>query len=338
MKKFLIFALIFFALVLVFFHFRKKPAVQVAQPGSKSGQVQNLPAINGLLVNPDLAARRPIAVMVENHPDARPQSGLTDADLVYETLAEGGITRFMAVYQTQKSPNIGPVRSARVYFADFANELGAVYAHVGGNSDALANIRANVYNNISDADQFFNDPYFHRIKSRFAPHNVYTSTDKLKALMAAHKYDDQATFRSWLFKDDAAAATSSASTINIDFSQPSFAVAWHYNRTDNSYKRFLAGKPHKDLDIGKQITAKNIIVQFVNISPSQTDTILSINMDLVAGGKAKIFLDGKETDALWKKQTDDRTRYYTLDGNEISFNRGATWIEIVPVDRPVTWQ
>lgn len=339
MKKLLLTVLVLIPAIFIVRHFLGRPAsFSGGYSLSEKKAPAALPAVNGLLVSPEVANRRPLAVMVENHPDARPQSGLTDADLVYETLAEGGITRFMAVYQTQSSPNIGPVRSARVYFADLANELGAVYAHVGGNSDALANIRAGVYKNISDADQYLNDPFFHRIKSRFAPHNVYTSTDKLKALSVAHGFSGQAGFQPWLFKDDAPAATSSASTINIDFSQPSFAVAWHYNQTDNSYKRFLAGKPHKDLDTGKQIIAKNIIVQFTTTAPSKTDTILSINIDLSSGGKAKIFLDGKETDATWRKEEGDRTRYYDLSGNEITFNRGPFWIEIVPVDRSVSWQ
>src|SRR5581483_1401572 len=122
-------------------------------------------------------AKRPFAVVVENHPDARPQSGLSQADVVYEALAEGGITRFLAIFQSQDVKSIGPVRSARTYFNDWAQEWGAVYAHVGGNSDALALIKAGIPG-VSDADQFFNDPYFTRISSRRPPHNTYTSINK----------------------------------------------------------------------------------------------------------------------------------------------------------------
>ena len=320
--------------------FKQKPVT----PNTKMDNVSVAPkenldsvAVNGLLVDKQVAQNRPVAVMVENYPDARPQSGLVDADMVYETVTEGGITRFMAVYQTQASKSIGPVRSARIYFADFANELGAVYAHVGGNSDALANIKAGEYPNLSDADQFFNDPYFERVTFRPMPHNVYTSVDKLEKLITHHKYNNTAQYQAWKFKDDSAVATSTASNIQIDFSLKEYAVAWHYNAKENLYARFLANQPHKDLGTGKQIQAKNIIVQVVTTAPTKTDTVLSISMDLNAGGKAYMFLDGQATVGTWKRQN-GRTRYYDASNNEISFNRGQTWVELLPDDKTVTWK
>ncbi len=294
--------------------------------------------MNGDMLSPQIAGKRPIAVMVENYPDARPQSGLADADIVYETLAEGGITRFLAFYQTRGVPNIGPVRSARTYFADIANEWNAVYAHVGGNSDVLANIRAGDYKNISDADQFFNGDYFHRVSQRPAPHNMYTSTSKLDELAEARGFGMEAAYQPWLFKDDAPMATPTDS-IEINFSFPDYAVNYRYDASRNAYVRWMAGKPHTDLDTGKQIIAKTVLVQLVKIYPVQSDTPLSIGMDLASGGKGYVFEDGKVTVGAWKK-IGGRTRFYNANGAEISFNRGQIWVELVPDDgvRRISWK
>ncbi len=341
MKKFIlilaVLVLIATVLVGVFRHKANQPKNNLKSINqSQKEPVQTLePAINGSLVKPEIAFSRPVAVMVENHPDARPQSGLNEADIVYEAPTEGGITRFLAVYQTKQAKSIGPVRSARVYFVAIADELGVLFAHVGGNSDALANIRAGQYKNIANADQFFADQYFERVKFRPMPHNVYTSIDKLKNLIQEKKYFNQATYQPWQFKDDALISTPTASNINVNFSTVSYAVRWLYDETNNSYARFLANKPHKDLDTGKQIIAKNIIVQFVETSPSKTDTLLSIDMDLTTGGKATVFLDGKEITGTWKK-TNGRTRYYNQNNQEMNLNRGVTWVELVPVERAAT--
>ncbi|MCL5666251.1 MAG: DUF3048 domain-containing protein [Patescibacteria group bacterium] len=310
---------------------------KVLSEQSPEGQTDSAATLNGSLVSSGEAQKRPIAVMVENHPDARPQSGLAEADMVYETLAEGGITRFMAVYQTESASNIGPVRSARTYFAEIADEFGAIYAHVGGNSDALANIKSGVYKNIADADQFFNDDFFRRISARPMPHNVYTSTSELRELASAHGFADAANYQSWLFKDDAPSANP-AEKINIDFSLPSFAVQWRYNPAGNNYARTMAGQLHKDKDTGKQITAKNIIVQYVETFPVKSDTPLAIGMTLTGSGKSVVFEDGKAIEGAWKKDNSGRTRYYSQDGAEIRFNRGQTWVELVPSDRSVSWK
>lgn len=340
--------------VFLFARLQRKPAPAAAPvPPAAPAVAKISSAINGVSVDLAVAAARPIGVMVENYPAARPQSGLVDADVVYEAPTEGGITRFLALYQTTSAKNIGPIRSARTYFVDFANEWGAVYAHVGGNSDALANIRTNDYPNISDADQFFNDPYFQRVSWRTMPHNVYTSIDKLQALIGAHQFSDSAAYQPWQFKDDTPSplipppggeggnidASTTAADININFFTKDYAVEWKYSVADNSYARFLAGKAHKDLDSGKQITAKNFVVQLVKTFPVKSDTPLSIGMDLSSGGPANIFLDSRAIIGTWKK-TDGRTRYYDSSGNEISFNRGSIWVELVPddgLDR-VSWQ
>jgi hypothetical protein len=290
------------------------------------------PAINGVLVEPEAAGRRVIAVMVENHPESRPQSGLAEADLVYEAVAEGGITRFIAVYQTKEAQSIGPVRSARDYFAVLTDELGALYAHVGGSDEVLDQLKRGIYKNLSDANEYYNENYFQRITSRAAPHNVYTSIAKLKSLAEHRQYGQEANFSPWKFKDDSP-ASSTASRIDMEFSLPGFNVAYEYDRGSNGYKRLLAGKAHMDAATRQQITAKNVVVQFVKVTPIPNDPKLRVDIAVYGTGKAVVFQDGRAIKAAWKKEGAARTRYYTEQGEEISFNRGSTWVELVSVEK-----
>lgn len=319
-----------------FFLLKDKPG-QVISP-KKNEVVSPAPvlksSINGLEVSPEIADRRPIAVMIENHPDSRPQSGLAEADLVYETLAEGGITRFMAVYQTVEAKDIGPIRSAREYYAVLANEIGAIYAHVGGSDEVIGQLKEGVYKNISDANEYYNENFFQRIKSRYAPHNVYTSIQRLKELAEYRKYLLKASFEPWKFKFDApASGATQASKIVIDFSLPGYEAVYAYASSTNSYIRNMAGKPHKDAATGKQIAPKTVIVQLVSVTPVPNDVLLSVDINLTGQGKAWVFQDGGVIQAAWKKTGDSRTRYYDQFGSEISFNRGQVWVELVPTEK-----
>ncbi|GAC1413325.1 MAG: DUF3048 domain-containing protein [Candidatus Doudnabacteria bacterium] len=294
---------------------------------------EKVPAINGVLT-PSSLVQRPIAVVIENHPAARPQSGLSQADIVYEALAEGGITRFMAIFQTQRVNTVGPVRSARTYFNDWAQELGAIYAHVGGNSDALYYLKKGIPG-LSNADQFFNNDFFARVPPRKPPHNTYTSTAQLLALAKQRNFNMIKSYPEYLFKDDKAAQMPTGSKINIDFSTPSFAVSWAYNSKTNLYKRSNGGKLSVDLGNGKNIFAKNIIVQRVRNWPVASDTVLAISMGTREGGEADVYQDGIVVHGTWK-MVDGRTKYFDLANNEIKLNRGQTWIEIVPPANAVT--
>jgi hypothetical protein len=328
-KKFILLVIIIAVIAVLFVVIKHKKSPTASSSPSNAAPAATTAAINGLLVDPTVAKRRPIAIIIENHPDARPQAGLSQADIIYETLAEGGITRYMALFQTTEVNNIGPIRSARVYFAELADGWRTALVHVGGNSDALTNIRQGVYKNISDADQFFNEPYFHRISSRPAPHNVYASTAKIGSLIHDHHYSDQANYPAWKFKSDTPISPPTASKITIPFSTPSYTVGYRYNPSDNSYNRYVAGTADRDANNNHQINARDIVVQFADDYATQTDTIGSISFKLSAGGKALIFMDGGIIMGSWKRDN-GFTRYFDPSGNEIAFNRGQIWIEIVP--------
>lgn len=278
----------------------------------------------------------PIAVVIDNFPETRPQSGLSKADIVYETVTEGGITRFLAVYKSGKAENIGPIRSARTYFAELANELGAVFAHVGGNSDVLANLKSNQYKNLINLDQFFWENYFKRISSIKMPHNVFSSTEMINGFLKEQTKNIKQ-FQGLLVQESFLGQTP-ASKIVIDFLLNDYLVEYKYNQEKKYYERYLAGKPHIDASSKKVLNAQNVIVRFVKTWGTKSDTPYSISMDLESGGNAAVFAEGKVIEGVWKKT--DRTRYYNNQNQEISIVPGKIWIELVPEDRKnyVKWE
>ncbi len=307
-----------------------------------SQNIKTFSSLNGTLVDEEKSKIRPLAVMIENHSDSRPQSGLADAEIIYEALAEGGITRFVAIFQTSEAKSIGPVRSARDYFASIAEEYGAVYAHVGGSDEVLAQLNKKYYKNVTDLNEYFNGTYFERIKSKPAPHNVYTSTEKIAQFMKDKNINDTADIIGWMFKDQSPTVENrTAENISINFSQNPYKVGYTFEPTSGLYSRLQAGTPHLDSASKKQLTAKTVIVQFVSVSAIAGDEKDRIDLDLSGTGEALIFQDGEITKATWKKIGRERTIFSDLSGQPIQFNRGQIWVELVPNDAPesrVAWK
>jgi hypothetical protein len=297
-------------------------------------------------------ARRPLAVMVENHTEARPQSGLSSADIVYEAVAEGGITRFMGVFLCNiKDIQVGPVRSARTYFLDWVSEYDGLYAHVGGaNTPGPANALGQIIKyDIKDLNQFsIGFPTFWRDYQRLGhsvatEHTMYSTTNKLWDVGKKRNWeakDDSGvrwddSFKQWKFKDDAKLIEATAGKINVEFwpGYTDFAVAWTYDAQCNCYKRDNGGQPHNDFNNKKQLTAKNIVVQFER--ESHANDGYEGNAHLLYGtigqGKALIFQDGKAIEGKWSKTSRTaRSKYVDEKGNEIQFNRGLIWIQTIP--------
>jgi hypothetical protein len=286
--------------------------------------------LDGLAYTDDKATRHPLAVSVENHPDARPQSGLSKASVVYEALTEGGITRFLAIFGPQDADEIGPIRSARLFFMDWVKEYDAYFAHAGGNEDALANIDKYQIKNLENSTAYFwRDSKGRSVASE---HTLYSSTDKLFQYASSKGYDTtKSDFTPLKFKSDGPAAVSGKG-VDINFSTDSYRVRWDYDAVNNQYNRSLAGQPHKDRG-GTQITAKNVIVQTVVRTFQPTGSYGSQNYVFtdIGSGKASVLRDGQVIDATWKKESlTSRTIFTDSTGAEIQFNPGATWYEIVP--------
>ncbi len=309
--------------------------------------------------------RRPLAVMIENHSEARPQSGLTSADLVYEAVAEGGITRFMALFYCHLSDvQIGPVRSARTYFLDWLSEYDALYAHVGGANtpgpaDALGQI---IKYEIKDLNQFsIGFPVFWRDYQRLGhpvatEHTMYSTTQKLWEVglkrgwiatdSAGIKWDSR--FTLWKFKDAAPDVGSSPKTgagqvtkITVSFwdSQPDYTVEWNYDAASNTYKR-KNGEPHTDLNNNQQLETKNIVVQFMRESNANDGYPGNVHLlyQTTGNGKALIFQDGNVLEGKWiKSSRTARSKFIDKGGKEVEFNRGQIWIQTVPEGSKVNY-
>jgi hypothetical protein len=287
---------------------------------------------DGLKYESSAANRAQITVVVENHPDARPQYGLSKASIVFEAISEGGITRFLAVFGPQDAERIGPVRSARTYFLDWTEGLDAFFAHCGGNIDALDRIQKE---SIKDMDQFANSGAYWRDTSRkvASEHTLYTSTAKLYELAKTKGWGTEANFEGYTYKDDPAEAQRPASqTVDLTFSSAQFNVKYIYSPKDNSYARVLGGVAHKDAQTNEQIKVKNISV----IEVKRTAGLTRINesgytMNTVGEGKATFFVDGKKIDGTWKK--DSKTamiKFSDSQGKVVEFSRGNMWIEVIP--------
>jgi hypothetical protein len=285
-----------------------------------------------------LSNRRPLAIMIENHVDARPQWGLPKASLIFEAIAEGGITRFMAVYGPNDSDKIGPVRSARLYYLDWAKELNALYAHVGGNIAALDLIPKI---GIADLNQFsIGERAFWRVvNGKATEHTMYTSTKKLYEVAESKKMSVSADFDSLKFKDDTKEGErGSGQVVTVVFSSPEFTVKWTYDPKTNAYFRSHGGVAHKDAGTGEQVNAKTVAVATVKRSPLISRDEKEVwQMTTVGSGSATVFIDGKEIKGTWKKESrEKRMRFYDSEVNEISVNRGQAWIEIIPPEGSVT--
>lgn len=273
-------------------------------------------------------------IMIENSLDSRPQSGLKQAGVVFEAIAEGGITRFLALYQEQKPQLIGPVRSLRLYDVDWFAPFKASIAHVGGSLYALREVRNGHYR---DIDQFFNSAYYWRTSDRWAPHNVYTSFAKLDALNRKRGYATSV-FKAWPRQEGAPATKITAGSIDVTISGPLYNSHYKYDKATNSYVRYQNGTPHLDREKGK------IMPTVVIVMDVQERTVLQDgyreDIKTTGFGKAHIFQNGIETEAYWrKKDRGSQLQFTDASGKEIPLGRGQTWITAVPANKggSVTW-
>lgn len=306
--------------------------------------------------------RRPLTVMIENHQEARPQSGLGRADVIYEAVAEGGITRFLVVFYCGGAASdltIGPVRSARIYFMDWGSEYAdwPLYVHVGGANRGLADALGAIakygwLENGNDINQFsVGFPTFWRDYERIGhpvatEHTMYASTDKLWELAAQErglseknkdgdKWDSN--FVSWKFEE--AGLPGSVTQIEFPFweSQPDYSVRWVWDATTNSWKRENGGQSHTDLNNKEQLVAKNVIVLFTK-ERSLGDLEKHMLYTTTGEGRAIVFKNGQAIEGTWEKgERTARTKFFDAKGKEISLAPGSIWIEVLPTGTEVTY-
>ncbi len=283
--------------------------------------------LDGKLVDKDTSSLKPIGIILENHFESRPAAGLEYASIIYETVVEGDITRFLAIFDYNSDvKKIGPIRSARPFFVDLAKEYNLVLFHAGGSDEALALLKKSEILNINEISS--DGIYFWRDKERFAPHNLFTSFDLIKRAIEAKNVDLKAEFFPWRFKNDEPAKDifNLVAEIEVDFSNnPLYEVKYIYNEKDNKYSRYLNGNVHKT-ERGIILKAKNIVIQHVNYQI--IDDYGRLKIDLFGEGEAQIYQDGIKIEGFWKKEG-LRTYFYENSGQKVKFNRGTIWVELL---------
>lgn len=271
-----------------------------------------------------------VAVSIENSPAARPQSGLDEAEIVYEFMLEGGITRFLAIFWPEVPKKIGPIRSARPVMIETAKLYDAVFLHAGASPDGFA-LLAN--DNLRHLDQIYQSKYFWRSSKKRAPHNLYSGEDLLSDFLTklpGKEYPEQFNF----LKASVISDFKEAKDITIDY-WGSYGVIYLYNSLQNNYKRFLNNKNNPHLtEGGKEISPQNVIVQYAKTSTKDDQGRQKI--DFRSGGKMELFRDGLVIVGSWKNEN-GRIIYLNSKGKQIEINPGQTFIQVVPNGTEVSY-
>ncbi len=307
-------------------------AVQKKQKPAPKPIIYTSP-LSGAVVAAGLEKRPVTAIMIENSLDARPQSGLRDASIVFEAIAEGGITRFLTLYQEGEPGYIGPVRSLRPYYLDWAAPFNASIVHVGGSLDSLQQIR-DPNQGLRDIDQFFNPGTFSRIPERYAPHNVYTSSARLDELIGKKGFSTS-TFTPWTRKVEAPSKAPNANKIDLVVSGPAFNVHYDYQPETNSYVRNQGGALHTDITSAQDpspqpLRPKVVVALVMPYSYGAGSDGNRSTYNTYGTGKMYLFQDGIVTEGTWSKP-DRKTPFSFVDaaGKALPMNPGQTWLTVV---------
>ncbi len=271
--------------------------------------------------------------MIDDLIDARPQSGLSAASVVWHAPAEGGIPRYMAIFQDELPKDIGPVRSSRYYYIAWAAEWRAIYAHAGGSPQALDTLRAKgsgqyVYN----VDEFRYSGTFRRITTRYAPHNLYTTAKQLRSVGKNAGAADKVYKAAWTFAPDAPLDMRPyGGSITVKY--PYNTIKYTYNRNTNTYLRSVTGeKKQTDAATGERIAPANVIVMRMQFGPLNDGhpTKHRLEATVIGSGPAWISTNGVTIKGTWKKTSMTKpTKFYDRNGNEVTLTVGQTFIQVL---------
>ena len=282
---------------------------------------------------------RPIAVMIDNHIDAMPQAGLLEADIVYEIIVEGGETRLMLILQDKDLDKIGPIRSARHYFIDYAMENDAIYVHFGSSPQALSDI--DKYS-ISDINGIYeSETSFWRVSDKYAPHNAVTSTKNIMKIAEREEYrttTNQEPVLNYVVAEVNLEDGKNANTVTIPYSEVN-TVKYEYDAETKEYVRYSRGEKQVDWESGKIITTKNIIIEKCeNWTLDDGSEKGRQTLDNVKTLDGYYITNGKVVPIKCEKNSrKEQTVYKDLEGNEINVNDGKTVIQICPEDAKISF-
>lgn len=297
----------------------------VTAPDVKPEEEKNYTSVyTGEAITKESFDNIPFLAVIENMKSARPQSGLASADIVFETLAEGGIPRCMALFQSQSAEKIGPIRSDRVYFNELAESLGLPFAHCGGSQTALDEISAR---GLMSLNEMANGKYYWRDKARKKPHNLYTSSEKLVNLIKNKGYTKEPSFN--LSFDDSywGNIKDKASLVTLKMSGY-YTTAYQYE--NGRYYKTMNNAKVPDKNTGEQLSAKNIIIQITRIVPIAGDEKKRVEVKLTGSGTGYAISNGSYVKIKWSKADETSPIVITDEnGQDIKLSKGNTWWEIV---------
>lgn len=270
---------------------------------------------------------RPLAVMINNAPAARPQSGVSEADILYEVLAEGGITRLIGIFQSHTGVvKIGPIRSIRPYLLDIGESYGGVTVHAGEPRGLCYFAKREK----ADMDEIGRaGAYFWRDKARKAPHNLYSNAAKLREGAEKLGYEKSVKVPGYLFNNPDYIPTGGeqAAEFSINFLLKSYKIDYKYDTQLQTYQRYVNGKPHLDLNNNKPVEAANVMV--MGSDHKVLDDVGRLQVDVELGGEALLFQRGQVTKGRWSREPGDVIRF-VKDGKEELMYPGITHILVVP--------
>ena len=282
--------------------------------------------LNGLKYEEELINQRPIVVSIDNHPNARWQAGISEAEIVYEVEAEAPYTRYLAVFQTQEPKLIGPVRSARPYMIYLALDYDSLFAHVGGSADAFAELNSLA---VADIDGLYTSNMWRYNKTnKYAPHNVYTDIESLRKDANSKGYRTEADYAGYEFNDADTDLNSEelASYVKLTYNNHN-TTEYMYDVENKVYIRYKDGEEHIDENNNEKITAKNIIVY--NVEKRVLDNEGRLYLGVVGDGTGYYVTNGKVIDITWKKTSEKSETVFYLGSEELKLNPGNVWIQVV---------
>lgn len=295
-------------------------------------ELKNYKAVyTGEAVNEASFKNIPFLAVIENMKVARPQSGLSQADIVYETLAEGGIPRFIALFQSQRPKEIGPIRSDRVYFNEIAKSMDLPFAHCGGSQASIDQI---YQEKLMSMNQMYNGKYFWRSKSKRAPHNLFTSSEKLEQFIMNKGYVKTPEFNIAFDNSYWEGVPNKALSVNLKMSGY-YSTAYKFE--NGIYYKTMGNVSIKDKNNGEPLKAKNIVVQIVKIRPIANDPKHRVEISMTGSGKGYVFSNGSYIKINWSKKTSSSMVELTDENNNpIKLSEGNTWWEILDGSSKIT--
>ncbi len=332
-----------------------KTARKQTKPRSKTALEIVCPLCGSKVSDRSAIDRRVVAVKIGNDPGSRPQTGLTSACVVYEEVIEGGITRFLALYLCRDCETIGPVRSARPADVDIAFPYYPVFAHCGGARSTLEIIKVS---GIADLDELTWTGAYWRLKSKRAPYNLYTASERLRQagassypftgtnkpaflFMSKKQQQDATKKRERLLSAHAQTQTGgeqeqggpvAVNNVYVPYKKPC-DVRWSFNPADGNFLRFVSGTPQLDLNTGKQVSASTVIIQYVTVGATSLRDVRGAttpDLGIVGSGRAQVFTCGLMFDANWEKLSRaSHTVFRDNSGKVIKIKPGSVWVEIV---------